>query len=319
MPDPINHVVVLMLENHSFDQMLGWLKVKVYPDITGIDPAHLASNSDKDGNPYSQAPTTSTSVSPDPMHETANVLQQIANGNQGFVLDYSKAYATTPDQCRQIMAYFDRGVLPALDALAQSFTVCDHWFASVPGPTWANRFFVHSGTSKGRVRMPGTLWDNLRDPNLFLHYDQDTIFDRLNERNISWRVYRGDIPQSLVLTHQQRPTNAWRYYRMSAFFTDAAGPEPKFPSYSFIEPSYNSPGQNDDHPPHSTMKAQELIAQVYNALRHNQDLWKSTLLVVLYDEHGGFSIRSRRRVLCLPTITPTNTPSTGSGCACRRC
>jgi phospholipase C len=158
----------------------------------------------------------------------------------------------------------------------------------VPGPTWANRFFAYSGTSKGRVRMPGGLWDDLRDPGLFLHYDQDTIYDRLNERGVPWRIYYGDVPQYLVLTHQRAVANARHYHRMNVFFSDAAAPEPDFPAYSFIEPSYYWPVQNDDHPPHSTLKAQALLGEVYNALRKNEALWRSTLLAVVYDEHGGF-------------------------------
>jgi phospholipase C len=284
---PINHVVVLMLENHCFDQMLGWLKQDLYPNLEGVDPAHLATNKDKDGNPYTQAPTTAPVVSPDPGHDTTNVLRQLDNGNQGFVLDYSLTYPdTTPDQRQQIMAYYAKGTLPVLDELAQNFTVCDHWFSSVPGPTWANRFFVHSGTSKGRVRMPGT--DGDYSPALFLGYDQDTIYDRLNDRGVTWRIYYGDVPQSLVLTHQLTKENADNYHRMSVFFDDAAGAEPSFPAYAFIEPSYWWPVQNDDHPPHSTVKAQALLGEVYNALRKNEALWASTLLVVLYDEHGGF-------------------------------
>jgi phospholipase C len=285
--DPIRHVVVLMLENHSFDQMLGWLKQDIYPDIEGVDPANPATNKDKDGNSYNQAPTTATSVSPDPSHDTPNVLRQLDNGNQGFVLDYSLTHPeTTHDQRQQIMGYFAKGVLPALHELAQHFTVCDHWFSSVPGPTWTNRFFAHSGTAKGRVKMPGS--DGDYNPELFLHYDQDTIYDRLNAQGVSWRIYYGDVPQSLVLTHQLRFQNAKHYQRMSVFFHDAGGDEQSFPAYSFIEPSYYWPGQNDDHPPHSTAKAQALLGEVYNALRQNEALWASTLLLVLYDEHGGF-------------------------------
>jgi len=96
------------------------------------------------------------------------------------------------------------------------------------------------------------------------------------------------VPQSLVLTHQQEPRNAWHYYRMSRFFADASGKESDFPAYVFIEPTYYRTDQNDDHPPHSTVRAQSLIASVYNALRANEALWNSTLLVVVYDEHGGF-------------------------------
>jgi phospholipase C len=286
--DPIKHVVVLMLENHSFDQMLGSLRSE-FSDLEGVDAANPRSNQDKDGKGYSQAVTAATSVQNDPMHELANVLHQLENNNGNFVLDYSEAYpATTPDQRQQIMGYFAPGVLPALHQLARNFTICDHWYSSVPGPTWANRFFVHSGTCLERVQMPEDLNDSLHNPGLYLGYDQDTIYDRLNERNIAWRIYHGDIPQSLVLTHQRTVQNARRYEFMDVFYSDANGQEEHFPAYSFIEPSYYWPAQNDDHPPHTTLRAQTLLGNVYNALRKNERLWNSTLLVVLYDEHGGF-------------------------------
>ena len=144
--DPIKHVVVLMLENHSFDQMLGALKAD-FPDLDGVDPNNLGRNHDKDGRVYSQTTTSNTTVSPDPMHELEEVLHQLAGDNENFVMDYSEAYpTTTPDQRQQIMGYFAPGALPALHELARNFTICDHWYSSVPGPTWANRFFVHSGT-----------------------------------------------------------------------------------------------------------------------------------------------------------------------------
>ena len=104
--DPIKHVVVLMLENHSFDQMLGAFRA-VFPDLEGVDTANPRINRDKDGTGYSQALTTATSVQPDPMHELDNVLNQLENGNANFVLDYSEAYpATTPNDRQQIMGYF---------------------------------------------------------------------------------------------------------------------------------------------------------------------------------------------------------------------
>jgi phospholipase C len=286
--DPIKHVVVLMLENHSFDQMLGSLQV-VFPDLEGVDPANPGSNQDKDGMTYYQAATTATCVSHDPIHELANVLHQLDNKNGNFVLDYSESYpVTTPEERQQIMGYFAPDSLAALHELARQFTICDHWYSSVPGPTWANRFFVHSGTSLGRVQMPENVSDSLLHPSLYFGYDQDTIYDRLNERGIPWRIYHGDIPQSLVLTHQRRVENARRYEFMDVFFSDARGQEQQFPAFCFIEPCYYWPGQNDDHPPHTTLRAQALLASVYNALRQNEPLWNSTLLVVLYDEHGGF-------------------------------
>jgi phospholipase C len=155
MPDLIEHVVVLMLENHSFDQMLGGMTAEV-PALDGADPTAPRGNADDAGQVYFQAPTSAPVIRrPDPKHETVNVLAQLANTNGGFVLDYCTHPITTPSQRQQIMSYYPAGALPALHELARHFTACDARFSSVPGPTWTNRFFVHSGTSLGRVRMPG--------------------------------------------------------------------------------------------------------------------------------------------------------------------
>jgi phospholipase C len=276
--DPIKHVVVLMFENHSFDQMLGCYN-SVYSGLEGVDSRNV--NFDSGGRPYPQSETHDLVVSPDPMHELANVRNQLASG---FVLDYESAYPGTSSADRaRIMGYYPRGVLPVTHGLADNFMICDHWFSSVPGPTWTNRFFVHSGTSNGFVSMP----EGIGDLGHFLRYDQDTIFDRLTERRIKWRVYFGDVPQSLVLRDQRRPSNARNYRLMHSFWDDTRSAR-SFPAYSFIEPSYFYGEQNDDHPPNSSVRAQRLLARVYNALRANEELWKSTLLVVLYDEHGGF-------------------------------
>ena len=119
--------------------------------------------------------------------------------------------------------------------------------------------------------------------------NQDTIFDRLNAAEKSWKVYYYDIPCSLILTHQRRSENLSRYCKIEEFFDrDAQGAEADFPEFVFIEPKYFGIDQNDDHPPHNVIKSEKLIADVYNALRSNPDLWPHTLLVVLFDEHGGF-------------------------------
>jgi phospholipase C len=147
-PGPIKHVVVLMLENHSFDQMLGSM-----PDVDGVDGGR--SNRDTAGREYFQTPITATSLKDDPMHDLPNVLRQLEGDNANFVLDFSEAYSgSSAEERQQIMGYYTPGELSALHALAQHFTVCDRWYSSVPGPTWANRFFVHSGTSNGFVTMP---------------------------------------------------------------------------------------------------------------------------------------------------------------------
>jgi phospholipase C len=279
MMDPIEHVIVLMLENRSFDHMLGCLGPELnFDGIPDIPPI----NTDDDGNAYPQAPGASRVIGFDPHHELAHVAQQLANDNGGFVKDFARAYPTSTltDRAEIMKCHTD---LPALHTLARSFTVCDHWFSSVPGPTWTNRFFVHSGTSLGRVAMP----NGIMDANLHW-YDQITLYDQLNARNKRWAIYYGDIPQSLMLVHQLEPQNACNYKKMIHFFEDVAGDPAAFPDYCFIEPTYYQPGANDDHPTHDVADGDRLIATVYNALRANESLWSTSLLIVLFDEHGGF-------------------------------
>jgi phospholipase C len=284
--DPVKHVVLLMFENHSFDQMLGCFK-EVYPDLAGVDPKIPGVNKANDTE-FKQINTTERQMLLDPRHEVNHVLAQMDDHNGGFVADFVKSRPESTEEQRQfVMGYYPLDFLPALHRLARDFLICDFWYASVPGPTWPNRFFALSGTSNGKVNMPED-GEHGADIHGWFEQDQDTLFDRLSEKYISWRVYFHDIPQSICLTHQRRPERVARYLPVSRFFEDARGPEADFPSFCLIEPDFNGVTENDDHPPHDVMKAQKLLADVYNALRTNQELWHATLLVVLYDEHGGF-------------------------------
>jgi phospholipase C len=282
--DPIKHIVLLMLENQSFDRMLGCLKAK-YSDLEGIDQSRF--NLDSAGNVYYQKPTTAKQTDPDPCHEVEHVRTQIENHNGGFVLDYEHEYPdTSAEQRQQIMDYYEVGFLPALHRLADEFTICDRWHSSLPGPTWPNRFFALSGTSSGKVKMP----EGAKAPDLagFFAQTQDTIFDRLNERQRTWHVYYYDIPCSLVMSKLREPHNLAHFRLIDEFFNHDVNDEASFPDFVFIEPKYSGVDQNDDHPPHNVIKGDKLIADVYNAIRSNEELWNSTLLVVAFDEHGGF-------------------------------
>jgi phospholipase C len=287
--DPIKHVVLLILENHSFDQMLGDLR-KVFSVLDGVDPVHPQSNSDGSGRAFRQVPMTELQMSYDPMHEIENAASQMNGGKMdGFVKDFASAYRLSSAEDRQeIMGYYPLGFLPALHTLAQQFAICDHWFSSLPGPTWPNRFFALSGTSSGQVRMPNGLKDYLRAQTYFESQTQATLFDRLNEAGKSWKIYYYDMPSSLVLVNQRKAENLARYEPIDHFFEQVQKPEVEFPEFTFLEPKYFGADQNDDHPPHNVMKAEKLVADVYNALRANTNLWMSTLLIVIYDEHGGF-------------------------------
>ena len=284
MGDPIQHVVVLMLENHSFDQMLGCLKEK-NPEVDGVDIAHDQPHSATDypdtNNLIAQLHTNERFLDPDPKHEHPNVLRQL-NAKYGFVCDYVQSHPSCPLEKRaEVMGVYRFGWLPVLHRLAPAYLVCDRWFSSLPGPTWPNRFFVHSGTCKGHVAMPNGVFDKN-----WHCYDQPTLYSRLHEKGISWEIYHHGLPQSIVMIRQLEFAN--HYHSMDKFFADASGSADRFPQFSFIEPAYSGPEQNDQHPPSDIMKGELLLLRVYNALRRNEELWKSTLFIFLYDEHGGF-------------------------------
>ena len=289
MADNIQHIVVLMLENRSFDQMAGCLHT-ANPAIDGIDPAHPQQNNfQMPGTPppppipfTQRAGSDDTKLGGnDPKHDLGDVLGQMSGNNSGFVNSFGHAYPTaSSDALQQIMNFFPLDSLRSLHTLAKNFLVCDRWFSSLPGPTWPNRLFAHSGTSKGHVDM--TLL-----PALFHAYDQTTFYDLLSTANINWRIYYGDIAQSLLLTHQLQHPGHYHHFD-DDFVKDAAGPASQFPAYTFIEPHYFGPSESDQHPVHGVQNGEALIATVYNAIRGNAELWNSTLLVIVYDEHGGF-------------------------------
>jgi phospholipase C len=283
--DPIKHVILLMLENRSFDQMLGAMQ-QLYSDVDGVPSSPGdRTNVDPQGTVFKQVPTTDKQMPMDPKHDTDHVRAQLSNNNTGFVRDFAIARPQSTAQDRQnIMAFYPLNFLPALHTLARDFTICDRWFSSLPGPTWPNRFFALSGTSNGSVEMPG-----LEHPDLegFFKQDQPTLFDRLNEAQRSWKVYFYDFSLSLLFNHQRQPENLLRYRFIDHFFNDVKD-EPNFPDFVLIEPKYTGVDQNDDHPPHNIMKGEKLIADVFNAIRSNEPLWSTSLLIVTFDEHGGF-------------------------------
>lgn len=291
--DPIKHVVVLMMENRSFDHLLGGMSL-INPAVDGARPNRPYSNKSANGTVFEQKPNAAWVVSRDLDHEHEGTMAELGTPDDpmsGFVAAHLARYPDATDlETEQVMAYFpfgktpDADSLPVLHGLARNFGVCDHWFSSMPGPTWQNRFFVHSGTSLGHTQMPSS-----SDPGSMGIYYQETIFDRLAEAGIDWKIFHDGIPQSIVLTRLLTRYLTFRGYKdMNGFYDLAAGDAKDFPAYAFIEPRYFGSEENDQHPPADIRRGEMLIADVYNAIRSNKALWESTLLVITSDEHGGF-------------------------------
>ncbi|MCB8883890.1 phospholipase [Acidisoma cellulosilytica] len=300
---PIEHVVVLMLENRSFDSMLG----RLYPDrpdfdgLTGqeANPWHR-----QDGrvmvpvwNDAGLSRATAAGPDPDPGELFHDMEAQFFGAAgmtpdgqglgipsmNGFVDSYMRQPRglddSVPDPAA-IMHCFSPTQVPVLSELARSFGVSDRWFASAPCQTWPNRFFVHTGTAGG--------WVN-NDPPHF-PYRMPSLFRRLTEHRKDWAVYFHDLPNTALLTDiwSRLPTPDFRLYEHE-FAEDARNGI--LPAYTFIEPRYlvsrfRAKVPNDQHPPTNIIHAEQLIAETYNALRQSPQ-WTKTLFIIIYDEHGG--------------------------------
>ena len=286
MAHQITHIIVLMLENRGFDHMVGFMQSDAYR-IDGIDAANPPSNpmSPHDPTPILATPDAPSALPFDAGHSVTDTNEQLffnvsgppsaGPSNKGFVYSYSLQANVTTATAPLIMKCFAPASLPVLTTLAKEFGLCDHWYSSVPGPTWPNRFFAHAATSKGFI-----------DNGLFHNYDMRTIFENLSAVDGTWKIYSHDFPQAQALLGIQGDEFANNWDSIGGFKDDAANNQ--LPDYAFIEPKYTTlfGEANDQHPPHPIEAGEQLIADVYNAVR-TSPAWEDSLLIVLYDEHGG--------------------------------
>jgi phospholipase C len=272
----VDHIVVVMLENRSFDHMLGYLSLEGgRDDVDGLRPG--LSNS-LDGQAYPPIHLTDTSIEEDPSHTTFSISQQVANGNAGFVADFASHYPNADPGT--VMGYYNGGDLLTYDYLAREFTVCHRWFSSLQGMTWPNRLYATAGQSGGLLN---------NDDGLLPLYSEPTFFRHLDSHNRSWRWYRHDFATLRMLDDEYRRGHHDNFETIDHFYRDAA--DGKLRDVSWIDPNYVDVGDvdraNDDHPPTDVLHAQELVADIFRAVS-NGPRWQKTLLVITYDEHGGF-------------------------------
>jgi phospholipase C len=288
--DNLKHIVVLMMENRSFDHMLGGLKAhdNRINGLTGHE-----SNLDTTNEPakVQQLADFQSQLDPDPDHHFPAVNKQLFFGTNGppappsmngFVQSYFDQQKDI-GHSRKIMYYFKPEQLPVLSTLATSFAVFNGWFASIPGPTICNRAFAHYGTSFGSVTMNPF---EVKKPFL-------SIYDRMLQAGRTSKLYYFDQASSTMEVVNLLSNQGAIFATFDQFKQDCANNE--LPDYSFIEPNYTDhvgPGGGellacDQHPDHNVRAGEQFIASVYNAIFDNPDVWKSTVLLIVYDEHGG--------------------------------
>ena len=300
----IQHFVVLMLENRSFDHLLGYLKIHD-PRIAGIT-GHEYSN---DPDPHSPTPSpitigraTSYALPFDPGHEFLDIQMQLYGPEKnlptspntptspaplsGFVAS-ARHTAETPEDAARVMECFQSDQVPVLTALAQEFALCNYRHASLPGPTWPNRFFAHAATSGGLKDSPTN-----EQMALGFSFTNGTIYDSLANAKKDWRIYHDGLPQTAwidSLRPQYIDPFTHHFREMRHFEVDVQANS--LPEYTFIEPNYdtghNYTNGNSMHPLNDIRKGEQLIKQVYETLRKSA-YWEKVMLIVSFDEHGGF-------------------------------
>ncbi|HEV7912417.1 MAG TPA: alkaline phosphatase family protein [Albitalea sp.] len=305
----VDHIVVLMLENRSFDQVLGYLRRdRGRLDVDGLLPPGTP-GSETQRNRFANrefVPTHATQAEParsvatawpsfslpGPGHDTEDVRSQMADGMGGFVASFARRLklpdATDPTavNLRLVMDYFDDTDLPVYGVLAKEFAICDHWYTSHAGPTWPNRFVLNSG-DLNRDRS-GTIEVDNPDYLKMIPLQRASLFDLLNERGVPWRVYEhGYSFLRLFRNFTFDVTNIVPFDDPVRGFEGAAR-SGALPPVTFIEPDYiDLPPGNDDHPPADMVGGQQLVNRIVRALVASP-AFERTLLIVTYDEHGGF-------------------------------
>jgi phospholipase C len=340
----IRHIVVLMLENRSFDNLLGWLYADAPPydrppdgqQFDGLthDLWNPLDNIDADGIPFTERvpiarngaprtlhgkpvpnPVRFTLPDPDPGEGFKDTNHQLFSKytvplqyppppvNMGFVQNYQNAmlygtysFGDDPGNPRSIMTCYTPQQTPVLSALARGFAVCDHYHCSVPSQTIPNRDFVHAATSTGHVN---------NGPEVAC--DARTIFNHLQEAidagrtDLSWGIFGNNLLSGrrdgdgrfggdhfsltrLIMTRLHDARFDGNFGTLEDFAVRCRGGT--LPSYTFLEPTYGGPGQNDQHPPSDIRAGEQLIADIYNLVKASP-VFNETLLIITYDEHGG--------------------------------
>ena len=306
----VNHIIIVMQENHSFDNYFGALAYAPgspyhngngscsSSDHTCVDGLTCTvsngvfnctnSNVDENGNTVFAFKATTRCVIPDLDHSWVGTHSEMNFENpnntlkdplsDGFVRQ--NFLTEQHNNLDQTISFYDQDDLPFYYGLAENFAMSDRQFASVLGPTFPNRSYLMAATSFGHL----TTNDSI-PPVVGYQPIVGTIFDKLNKRGISWADYWEDVPQDSSF----RPFDTTHNLPLATFLLAASGVG-TLPAVSFVDPNFGTITtalEDDEHPPTDIQRGQYHVSNIVNAVR-NGPHWKDSIIFILYDEHGGF-------------------------------
>lgn len=293
----VKTIVVVMMENRSFDNLLGYLSLGPHSRANVEGLGKTPDWEDKFASVYKgdrYRPFLLTDpydpIDADPPHERDPIALQMGapvDGvfpMNGFVTNYATAKGAkppAPGSNPPVMGYFTAEQAPVTDFFARKFTICDHWFSALPAGTQPNRLMAMSGYSRidvNQVPLP----------------DQELVYDWLTRHGIRWRVYHEELPFYAMMPRWVLEMIGGKNFRpLDQLFGDVENEPPdEFPQVVFVEPAYTDAPHlgvsSDDHAPSAIRGGQEFLLEVYRSVTNDPDLWSGTVMIVTYDEHGGF-------------------------------
>jgi phospholipase C len=294
----IRHVVVLMLENHSFDNVLGMVAHQV-PGRKAVDGLTVRRgrvrnfNRDSSGHAVYSAHAGSPCQLPGKPSQSWNASHESYDGgrNDGFVRASGES----------AMWYWDRRDLPFTYSLARHFPIGERYFASVLAQTYPNRRFFFAGTASGSIDDKAYA--------LTTQAQNGTIFDRLQRYGIGYRVYAQQLASWLIMPNVRgNPRELTHNRTMAQFFADAAAGQ--LPEFSFIDPNYLTTSEEN---PQDVQVGERFVAEVVHALMR-APTWRHTALFLTYDEHGGYYDHvPPPRAIKPDSIAPQTAPGDAAG------
>jgi phospholipase C len=311
----VNHIIVVMQENHSFDNYFGALAYApgspyhsgngacastdhscvdgLICTVNGGIYSCTNSNLDDDGSTVQAFHATSRCVVPDLDHSwvgthfemnfenpNSTLTNPLSDGfvRQNDITEQQDGGNETPTD-DQTISFYTQDDLPFYYGLAQNFAINDRQFASLLGPTFPNRSYLMAATSFGHLTT-----NDIIPPGTGYKPITGTIFDQFDKYGVTWGDYFEDVSQDdsfRVGDPHNQP--------LSVFLAEASGVG-SLPEVSFVDPNFGTTGttlEDDEHPPTDIQRGQYHVSEVVNAVR-NGPYWKDSIIFILYDEHGGF-------------------------------
>ena len=285
----IDHIVVLTQENRSFDHMLGYLSLPLEKggmnrkDVDGLKGGEFNMYNGRK-IPSFRLAAGDTIFSPGPPNSSEGTATQINGGKMdGFV--QAQADESGPATAHRVMGYHTADNVPTYDSLARDFAICHRWFAPHPGPTFPNRFYELTGRPNID---PWGAWEYTNSSPLIPSLSE-TIFERLGEREVSWTYFEHFYTfLRFFERHTFDSQNVVSYDDPERGFV-ALARAGNLPSVSFVDPHFVDypPGSFCDEPPSDIRNSQPFIRKLVEAVVSGPK-WDKTLLIITYDEHGGF-------------------------------